>query len=141
MRSHSNIKVILKTFPFIFLLIISTTTVFSQSNISIKTSPFVTGMMERFIDNGKRNEQVRSWRIQIITTDDRREMEQARTKFSSMYPGISMDWKHEAPYYQVRVGAYENKIKMMPFLLELRKIFPSSTPVLDNIQKRTLVNN
>lgn len=113
----------------------------AQGKISIESSAFVSSMLERFIENGKKNENVRAWRIQIITTDDRREMESTRAKFTSMYPTISMEWKHEVPYYQVRVGAFENKIKMMPFLLELRKSFPAATPVQDNISKRTLLNN
>jgi hypothetical protein len=122
-------------------LIMTLNLINAQSNISIESSAFVSSMMERFIENGKRNETVRAWRIQIITTDDRREMESVRAKFTSMYPTISMEWKHEVPYYQVRVGAFESKIKMMPFLLELRKSFPAATPVQDNISKRTLLNN
>jgi hypothetical protein len=113
----------------------------SSQRLDIKASPFVLSMMERFSEYGKKNETVRAWRVQIITTDDRREMEAARSKFASLYPTVSMDWKHEVPYYQVRVGAFENKIKMMPFLLEVRKQFPSATPVQDNISKRTLVNS
>ena len=107
--------------------------------VEIRSSSFVSSMMERFSEYGKKNETIRAWRVQIITTDDRREMEAARTKFTGLYPTVSLDWKHEVPYYQVRVGAFENKIKMMPFLLEVRKHFPSATPVQDNISKKTLV--
>lgn len=123
------------------LLFVSPDCLVAQANNRVESSPFVSSMMERFIENGKKNETVRAWRVQIITTDDRREMEAARTRFTSMYPTVSIEWKHEVPYYQVRVGAFENKIKMMPFLLELRKSFPSATPVQDQISKRTLVNN
>ncbi len=84
---------------------------------------------------------MRAWRIQIITTDDRREMEAARTRFSNLYPGVQLEWKHVVPYYQVRVGAYENKLDLMPFLLEVKKVFPSATPVNDMVNKKTLVNN
>jgi hypothetical protein len=114
---------------------------FAQQNVKVNTSSSVDKMMDRFIANGKANENIKAWRIQIITTDDRREMEKAMSQFSSMYPGMNMDWKHVSPYYQVRVGYFENKNKLMSFLLDLKKTFPSATPVYDNVSKRALVSN
>jgi hypothetical protein len=116
-------------------------TVHSQYNVKVESSASVERLMEKFVSNGKANENIKAWRIQIITTDDRREMETARNTFSSMYPGVSIDWKHVVPYYQIRVGYFENKNKLIPFLLELKKTFPSATPVYDNVSKRALVSN
>ena len=113
----------------------------AQKNIIIESQPSVDKLMNRFISNGKATETIKAWRIQIITTDDRREMESAMSTFSVMYPDINMDWKHVVPYYQVRIGYFENKNKLMPFLLELKKTFPSATPVYDNVSKRSLVSN
>lgn len=113
----------------------------AQKNIKVNTSASVDMMMEKYVINGKATETIKAWRIQIITTDDRREMENAKATFSSMHPGMNVDWKHVAPYYQVRVGYFENKNKLMPFLLELKKTFPSATPVYDNVSKRALVSN
>lgn len=113
----------------------------AQTNINIKSSRSVNVMMENFVTNGKANENIKAWRIQIITTDDRRQMESAMSNFSSLHPGVNMDWKHLSPYYQVRVGYYENKNKLMPFLLDLKKTFPSATPVYDQVSKRALVSN
>ncbi len=112
---------------------------FGQSNVRVETSASVDRLMDRFVANGKANETIKAWRIQIITTDDRREMETAKTLFSNMHPDMNIDWKHVAPYYQVRVGYFENKNKLMPFLLELKKTFPSATPVYDNVSKLALV--
>ena len=78
-----------------------------QKNVNLTASTSVNMMMEKFVTQGKSNETIKAWRIQIITTDDRREMEKAKSMFSSLYPNINVDWKHVAPYYQVRVGYYE----------------------------------
>ncbi len=135
---HHKIKLVL----FIqTLLCIISMPLLSQSNINIKTSNSVNHMMESFVANGKANENIKAWRIQIITTDDRRQMESAMATFTSLYPSVNIDWKHVAPYYQVRVGYYENKNKLMPFLLDLKKTFPSATPVYDQVSKRALVSN
>lgn len=128
-------------FTFIILMGFCSNISGQKKNINIHTSPSIDKMMERFITNGKANETIKAWRIQIVTTDDRREMEAAKTNFSAMYPGMNIDWKHVAPYYQVRVGYFENKNKLMPFLLELKKTFPAATPVYDNVSKRALVSN
>ena len=125
----------------IFLVSITSLQLSGQSNVKVKNSVSVDRLMEKFVTTGKANETIKAWRIQIITTDDRREMETAKSNFTSMYPGMNVDWKHTAPYFQVRVGYFENKNKLMPFLLELKKTFPSATPVYDNVSKRALVSN
>ncbi|MBK8623907.1 MAG: hypothetical protein IPN79_19675 [Saprospiraceae bacterium] len=126
-------------FVFSFLFLSGLPVSVAQGKITLQEPPAVTKLMEDFVQFGKTNENVKAWRIQIITTDDRREMEAARSQFISLYPYVNVDWKHIVPYYQVRVGAYDNKTKLMPFLLELKKIFPAATPVYDQISKRTLV--
>ncbi|MFZ1702964.1 MAG: hypothetical protein WAT79_01385 [Saprospiraceae bacterium] len=124
-----------------FIMFFVAETLQGQGKIVIQEPASVRTMMEQFVLNGKANETVKAWRIQIITTDDRREMESVRSRFINMYPSVSMDWKHVVPYYQIRVGAFEDKNKMMSFLLILKKHFPAATPVYDQISKRTLVYN
>lgn len=126
-------------FYFFFLIGTVWSPLSGQGKVTLQEPPTVTKLMEDFVQYGKTNENVKAWRIQIITTDDRREMEAARSQFISLYPDVNVDWKHIVPYYQVRVGAYDDKTKLMPFLLELKKIFPAATPVYDQISKRTLV--
>ena len=107
----------------------------------VNEEPAVTAMMNNFISKHKTNDSIRGWRIQIITTDNRRKMEAARGKFSVMYPDISIKWQHESPYYKVQIGAYEKKMDLQGFLLELKEDFPTAIPVLDNVYKSELVNN
>lgn len=96
-------------------------------------------MMDKFISENKSAESIKGWRIQIITTDDRRKMEAAISKFSSLYTDMEVKWNHVPPYYRVRVGAYENKMQLMAFLLDLKRDFPAVIPVVDDIKKTELV--
>ena len=96
-------------------------------------------MMDQFTSSNKSQNTIKGWRIQIITTNDRRKMETARSKFLSMYPDVELKWNHVAPYYRVKVGAYENKMQLMGFLLELKNEFPGVIPVMDDIDKSELV--
>jgi hypothetical protein len=110
-----------------------------QGKVNVNTSATITQMMDQFTSKNKAENTIKGWRIQIITTNDRRKMETARGKFASMHPNIDVKWNHVAPYYRVRVGAYENKMQLMGFLLELKESFPGVIPVMDNIKKTELV--
>ncbi len=110
-----------------------------QGQVTVDTSPAINQMMEKFTTTNKAEKSIKGWRIQIITTDDRRKMEAARGKFSGLYPDVDVQWNHVAPYYRVKVGAYENKMQLMGFLIELKQYFPGVIPVMDNIKKSELV--
>jgi len=112
---------------------------YGQGEVNVNTSATITQMMDQFTSTNKSQNTIKGWRIQIITTNDRRKMETARSKFSSMYPDIDLKWNHVAPYYRVKVGAYENKMQLMGFLLELKNDFPGVIPVMDDISKSELV--
>ena len=70
----------------------------------------------------------------------RRSMEKAILDFERLYPHINFDWEHNAPYYQVRVGAYEKREDLEAFLLEIKKDFPSAIPVQADIEKKELIS-
>jgi hypothetical protein len=93
-----------------------------------------------FIQKNKANSTIKGWRIQILSTIDRKEMENARSKFISLRPTMPNTWKHISPYYQIRVGAYRTKEEMQLVLYELKRDFPAAIGVQDEIQKFDLIN-
>lgn len=127
-------KYIVLLFSFILSIQIS-----AQGEVNVETSPTISKMMDDFTSKNKSEKSIKGWRIQIITTNDRRKMESAISKFSSMYPDVDLKWNHVAPYYRVKVGAYENKMQLMGFLLELKDDFPGVIPVMDNVKKTELI--
>lgn len=110
-----------------------------QSNIKVETSPSVTRLMARYVENAKAKDMFKVWRIQILSSSDRREMESTLATFRAVYPDMMSDWKHVSPNYQVRAGYFESKNKLMPLLLEIKKSFPAATPVYDNVSKKALL--
>lgn len=112
---------------------------YGQGQVTVNTSATISQMMDQFTSTNMEEKTIKGWRIQIITTNDRRKMETARGKFASMHPDVEVKWNHVAPYYRVKVGAYENKMQLMGFLLELKNNFPGVIPVMDNIRKSELV--
>ena len=97
--------------------------------------------MEKYLEINRANDKALAWRIQLITTNDRRKMEATRSKFYAIYPDIRLNWKHESPYYHVQIGAYRRKIDLQYFLMSLKEEFPNAIPVLERIPKKELLNN
>ena len=99
----------------------------------------VSSLMTKFKTHHRDQQTIKAWRIQVVTTNDRRTMESAISKLQSLYPELQYDWKHVSPYYQVKVGGYEEKQDLQQQLLQLKKDFPSAIPVMDDILKSSIL--
>ena len=125
-----------------FILMISCfATAKMEAQVTIAEEPEVTALLNTYKMENSKVSFVRAWRIQILTTNDRREMEQGIRRFERLYPHINYDWEHNPPYYQVRVGHYELKSDLEAFLLELKREFPSALPVQAQVSKTKLLED
>ncbi len=110
-------------------------------NIYVNETEAITKLMNNYMRQNHMTTEVDGWRIQIITTGDRRKSEAARDKFRRMYPHINQEWKHESPYYRVKVGGWNRKLDMQIFLQEIKDEFPLAIPVVDKIEERDILNS
>jgi len=104
-----------------------------HAQVSVVEESGISRMMSDFVRQNQQKKTIKGWRIQIITTNDRRKSEAAKAKFESMYPGMAANWIQEVPFYKVKVGAFETKEELQALLLELKHEFPSVIPVVDQI--------
>ena len=88
--------------------------------------------MTRFIGQNQSKTTVPGWRIQLLATNDRQNMETALRRFEDLYPSIPADWLHAKPYYKVRAGAFASKREALRTLYILRSDYPGAYPVQDN---------
>jgi len=110
-----------------------------SGQVTITEEPSIIRLMQVYKSKNTQNPVARAWRIQIITTSNRREMETAYQKFERLYPNVNYEWEHDPPYYKVKAGAFEKKEDLEAILLELKKEFPLSIPVQDDIAKKDLI--
>jgi len=96
-------------------------------------------VMDQYINQNRSNATVEGWRIQIISTDDRRKMESYKEKFESVYPGMYLEWEHRNPWYLVKVGAFKTKLELQAFIQELKDEFPQAIPIKDQVSKAELI--
>lgn len=110
-----------------------------SAQASFSEDASVSSLMSRYSSHHKQQITQKAWRIQVVTTNDRRNMEAALAKLSTMYPELDPSWTHASPYYQVKVGAFEEKTDLQNLLITLKRDFPSAIPVMDDIEKVKLL--
>lgn len=117
-------------FAGLFLIIAVAAT--SAQNISIKEEPLVSQMLERFVQINRSVSTIDGWRVQILATPDRQQLESARQTFQYKYPNINVDWRHTNPWYKLYVGAYADRLDAMRLQTLLRRDYPNAYLVRDN---------
>ncbi len=128
-------------FLFLTIVIFSISGVKAQ-DIYVNEEPAITDLVKKFIDWNEEKNYVNGWRIQIINTDDRRKMERAMNKFRSKFPYISnVAWEQVNPYYRVKVGGFNSKLKAQAFLDEVKEYFPSAITVWEKIRESEFIES
>jgi hypothetical protein len=102
--------------PFLFLMMVQN--VFSQE-IQINEDPRIGQLVRNWTNANRANPRVDGWRVQIMATTDRQQVEDARNRFRVQYPDVPAEWAHEKPYYKLRVGAFRSKLEAQAFLASL----------------------
>ena len=116
-------------FPFLFVF-----PAFNLPAQAITEDPAISRMMENFVEYNRANSKVRGWRIQILSTTDRRVMEETQSKFKWRYPEYELLFVHQDPYYHLRTGAFMSQLDARALLKKLQKDFPAAFIVTDEFE-------
>jgi len=103
--------------------------------IQIEEQPLIAQMMDQFVQANKARNTVDGWRIEILATTSRQQMENVMQSFQYQYPNLPIDWVHNNPYFKVRVGAFATKLEATHMLHVLKKDYPGAYRVMDNKMK------
>lgn len=66
------------------------------------------------------------YRVQVIISRSRAEVNEAKAKFASKYPEMPVFVSFEPPTFKLRVGTFVARQDAQTFLKEVRKLFPAS---------------
>jgi hypothetical protein len=117
---------------FLLVFLFGAAITINAQSVTEKVDTRVGQLMERFINQNKSTTTVNGWRIQILATTDRQNMETSLRKFGNLYPSVPVDWLHTKPYYKVRAGAFATKRDALRTLYILKEDYPGAYPVQDN---------
>jgi SPOR domain len=104
--------------------------------VQINEDPAVAQLSNTWVSNNRAAPRISGWRVQIMSSTERMQVEQGRNKFRTQYPEIPAEWTLEKPYYKLRVGAFRSKHEALAFIAELSS-WPGAYPAKDtNIHPR-----
>jgi len=104
----------------------------SAQNITVNASNEVRMLMDRYGAENRMSEFVEGWRIQIVSSTDRRKIEEVKSSFIQKFPNIPIRMEHTPPYYKIRAGAFTTKIDAMGLLYTIKQEVPGAYPTKDN---------
>ncbi len=103
-----------------------------EAQVSINEQPEVSSIMTRYVSQNKARTETSGWRVQILSTSDRRKMEQVKSDLIRKYPQFTPVWTFDAPNYKLKVGACRNKLETERIKYIIKKEFPSAFSVKDD---------
>ncbi len=106
---------------------------------NIVEEPLITQMMKSYVDYHKNHTELRGWRIQLIATTDKRQMESARKKFAETYPDYDAVFTHVPPFFHLKAGAFLKKQDALPFLERMKETYPGAFLVADQLEAEELL--
>jgi len=138
---HYNLPGALNYFPatikmvFVALLVMMFTPIKAQ----LIEDPQITSLMDQWIDYNREHQEIRGWRIQIMASIDRRQMETARRTFERNYPEYPVVFVHNEPYFHLKVGAFITVQKAQAFLRKMQEDYPQAITVTDLLKVEELL--
>jgi septal ring-binding cell division protein DamX len=79
----------------------------------------VSKVMSAWISQNRANPRISGWRVQIMASTDRQQIEDGYSRFRVQNPDVAASWVQEKPYYKLRVGAFRSKQEALAFIATL----------------------
>lgn len=121
------------------LMLLSLLMIRSIGHAQIIEEPAITSLMDRWKAYNLEHPEVQGWRIQILASVDRRQMETARRTFENRYPEYPVIFVHNEPYFHLKVGAFLSMQKAQAFLKKMQHDYPQAIPVNDILKTEELL--
>src|SRR5688500_9137208 len=99
----------------------------------------VTDLMDRWKAHNMSNKEVRGFRVQILATTDRRQMETIQREFERRYPDYPVHFAHNEPYWYLKTGAFLTNQNAQALMKQMAKEYRDSIIVTDMIKGEELL--
>jgi len=135
MRKHLS-RLFIKKLAFAGLFLLC---VYVKGNCQIIEPAPVSDLIERWKIYNLDNSEVRGWRIQLLATVDRRQVESVQRTFEYRYPEYPTHVANNQPYFHLKTGAFLTTQKAQAFLKKLQRDYPAAIIVEDMIKGEELL--
>ncbi|MBK9271318.1 MAG: SPOR domain-containing protein [Saprospiraceae bacterium] len=118
-------------FLFVWTINLTHSPIFGQHSVKIEADQDVTTLFNQYIRINKSITHVSGWRITVISTADRRQMEDTKTQFQKNF-SYKFKWEYKEPYYKLIAGAFLNRSEAMAALDQVKKKFSTAFISIDH---------
>jgi SPOR domain len=123
----------------ILLALIGLLMAVTYSSGQIVEDPQITALMGRWKAYNLEHQELSGYRIQIMASVDRRQMESLKRNFENKYPEYPVVFLHNEPFYHLKVGAFLTMQKTQAFLKKMQHDYPQAIPVTDVLKVEELL--
>ena len=100
----------------------------------IREEPAISELVDRYVAYNLEHTEIRGWRIQILSTTERRIMESTESKFKLTFPEYRVLFEHQDPYYHLKTGAFLTQQDARSMLRKIQESFPGAFLVTDKFE-------
>ena len=126
---------ILKIIFIAFVLVVIRSHAYGQ----IMEPATVSDLIERWKIYNLGNREIKGWRIQLLASVDRRQMESVQRAYEKKYPDYPTHVVNNQPYYYLKTGAFLTVQKAQAFLKKMQHEYPAAIIVTDMIKGEELL--
>lgn len=123
----------------LLLFLPAVTVLRAQRMVAITPDEDVDRVLNLFSDVNEREDKVEGWRVQLLATTDRQQLETTERKFRADYPSVSVDWVHNKPYYKLRAGAFFTRQEAERLRQNLSEEYEGVYLVKDQVEETELL--
>lgn len=102
-------------------------------HIQVLGDASLDSLVSKHAEANKAANGIQGYRIQIFFGSERKEANEARTKFLQLFPETEAYLVYQAPYFKVRVGDYRNQLEAQPVYRSVLNQFDKVFIVPDKI--------
>jgi len=107
----------------------------------ITESADISRAVEKYRSYRTDKSEVEVYRITVVLTRDRREMESRRSRFYRMFPEMPIEWSYSQPYYTVKHGMYIHKREAWPDLVKIQEKYPNAILSTERVRPEEYFDN
>jgi len=91
----------------------------------------IISLQEKILSENREKDTDAGWRIQILATTERRNMDKETVLFEKRFPDLERTEKYKKPYYRILTGAQKERMGLYPLLQRVQKYYPSAFIIKD----------
>lgn len=103
----------------------------SAQEVQLNETPEVAELYKTWTNQNRSMPHIEGWRVQIMASTDRTQIEAGRVRFRTAYPEVPAEMIHEKPYYKLKVGAFKSRLEALAFITNLSE-FAGAYPAKDS---------